>query len=33
MPMVPNIKIVLKINVRTKIYEYPHKVSTKHICQ
>ena len=22
-----------KINVRTKIYEYPHKSSGEHICQ
>ena len=26
-------KTVGKINVRTKIYEYPHKSSVQHICQ
>ena len=26
-------KTVAKINVRTKIYEYPHKSSGEHICQ
>ena len=26
-------KTVGKINVRTKIYEYPHKSSAQHICQ